>query len=909
MCTYRKGSIKNKVKFSTLFKHLLNIRAEDYDSEDNKVITLIFSYHIYSTDYEISNINNDLDILNNDETSKDKKENIIYKEDPKTNIKYMDPLKIFKLPIIFAGGNIFNRDFLKLNSNTSDISITTEYRIKYLIRYNNISPIETEVIISIQEDPSIIIYRFKDKLIVLPKLDKNEILFERTIMSKSREVYIIDSLTKEIILVKKVNINKSKGYINRLKIDENFKIDNLDKYITFDIEAITDLGSLDQNGKATLFDPIMISAYDFYNKNLYCEILNEKWKIRDKVSTNLIDSKLFKNEPLNNEEELRLNRINSIKNFFIEFIQPKYHKFVLYAHNLSGFDGVLILESLVYLSEDYGFKIEPLIKENKIISIKIRFGKTRDQRYRYHIIFHDSLLILLSSLEKLCKTILKDHPDMHKIDNEIVKSALLFEEDRKDIDKIEFLKDLQLYCERDSVSLALIINMYSNIVYDEFKLNVHKYPTASSLALAIYRSRYLESDDLIPLISGEIYRDISKAYHGGHTEVYKLYSDKPVHSYDYVSMYPSQMLQKYMPVGKITKFIGNPLLTGETLESLSDKLAFIKCSVYVDKSLKRPVYQTIVNVNGELRSMCATGTFLNQWVYVPELLKYQEKTNGKISIITDSIHMGYLFNKKIIFKDFIEHLFTLRKSVSKNHPLNQICKITMNSLYGRMGLRQELTEYKFMNTFEIEKFSMKDNVRIKDIVEFSESLKSLVITIKNSDEINLKSSVPIASAITAYARMELNELILDQDLDILYVDTDSFKCHQKITELDKYKHLSHDNLGGLKYEETYSESLFLLPKVYGGIIDGTDSEFTKVKGFKDKVEFNQLKHLLLKNKKLELSQNKWRRDMLKSEIKIMKSPYILILNENKRIIDINTMTTKPYHFECYDPEAKENIIK
>lgn len=145
-------------------------------------------------------------------------------------------------------------------------------------------------------------------------------------------------------------------------------------------------------------------------------------------------------------------------------------------------------------------------------------------------------------------------------------------------------------------------------------------------------------------------------------------------------------------------------------------------------------------------------------------------------------------------------------------------------------------------------------------------------------------------------------ILLDESLDILYIDTDSFKCKQKITELEKYQHLDHDGLGALKYEETYIESLFLLPKVYGGIIEGTGFEFTKVKGFKDHVEFSKMKNLLLNNQELELTQNKWRRDMLKSEIKIMKSPYTLNLNENKRILDLKTLTTKPYHFESYDPE-------
>jgi hypothetical protein len=175
----------------------------------------------------------------------------------------MDPIKIFKLPLSFAGTHRFHVDFIQLNKNTSEQLIKDNYRIKYLIKYNELSTTEVEIIIYLQEDPSIAIYKFKDKLIVLPKLGKNEVLFERKIHSKLRETYIIDYINKEILLIKKEDINKSKWYINKLKIDPNITREDLDKFITFDMEAITDLKSLDRNGKATLFDPIMISAYDF----------------------------------------------------------------------------------------------------------------------------------------------------------------------------------------------------------------------------------------------------------------------------------------------------------------------------------------------------------------------------------------------------------------------------------------------------------------------------------------------------------------------------------------------------------------------------------------------------------------------------------------------------------------------
>jgi hypothetical protein len=208
-----------------------------------------------------------------------------------------------------------------------------------------------------------------------------------------------------------------------------------------------------------------------------------------------------------------------------------------------------------------------------------------------------------------------------------------------------------------------------------------------------------------------------------------------------------------------------------------------------------------------------------------------------------------------------------------------------------------------MDLLELEKFTIINELKIKDIIDLTNSNKSLVITIDNSNEIKLKSSVAIAAAITAYARMELAPILLDPELDIFYIDTDSFKCKQKITELDRYKYLNHDGLGALKYEGSFSESIFLLPKVYGGIYKDSDEEFTKIKGFKDRVEFNQFKDLLFKNQNLKLTQNKWFRNMLKSEIKIMKTPYNLALNDNKRINNLKTFKTKPYHFDCYDPET------
>jgi DNA polymerase type B, organellar and viral len=248
------------------------------------------------------------------------------------------------------------------------------------------------------------------------------------------------------------------------------------------------------------------------------------------------------------------------------------------------------------------------------------------------------------------------------MDNEKILDLLLNEKVRKSYENSEKLFiEIIKYCERDVLSLSNIIFIFAELIYNKYKINIHKYPTISSLGLGIYLSNYLESDNLIPRISGDLEKDLRKAFHGGHTDVYELYSNEDVHSYDYTSMYPSKMFNKEMPCGRIDKFEGNPLKINESFQRLIDKLAFIKCDVYVDKSLNRPTYMTNVLLNGEMRSICATGLFKNQMVFVPEFAYYHKLTNGLIRIVSDSIKYGYLFESKILFKDYIKDLFEIKK--------------------------------------------------------------------------------------------------------------------------------------------------------------------------------------------------------------------------------------------------------
>ena len=63
------------------------------------------------------------------------------------------------------------------------------------------------------------------------------------------------------------------------------------------------------------------------------------------------------------------------------------------------------------------------------------------------------------------------------------------------------------YCELDCLVLYKVLEKFPQNIYTLFRMDIFKYPTLSSLAFAIYRSKFLK-DYQIPLIHGEMYNFI-----------------------------------------------------------------------------------------------------------------------------------------------------------------------------------------------------------------------------------------------------------------------------------------------------------------------------------------------------------------------------------------------------------------
>jgi hypothetical protein len=306
------------IKLTTLFKYLIALRMEDY--KDMKANQIIFSFHIFSEDYVESRLTDEV------------KKEIITKEfidiDINSNINYIKPSKsLFKLPLLFAD----NYDFiLQITNLNPDISLYNNKSEKYKVIFNRINNLEIETKIVSQLDNSVVLFKFIDKLIDIPKLDEKHNLIERTIKDES---YLIDSINNELVLYKKTNVNKSRGYIKPLKTNNDLNINDLRKFITIDFETIKVI-----KNDHFVNIPVMLGVYNFYN-DIHDRVLLSNYKIDKGFDRNLL-----------------------IQHRLEQFLVPELNDFRIYAHNLSLFDVIFILKNLVELKNRMKIKIEPLFR-------------------------------------------------------------------------------------------------------------------------------------------------------------------------------------------------------------------------------------------------------------------------------------------------------------------------------------------------------------------------------------------------------------------------------------------------------------------------------------------------------------------------------------------------------------------
>ena len=276
-----------------------------------------------------------------------------------------------------------------------------------------------------------------------------------------------------------------------------------------------------------------------------------------------------------------------------------------------------------------------------------------------------------------------------------------------------------------------------------------------------------------------------------------------------------------------------------------------------------------------MRTIAPLGTWTG--VLFSEEIKEFVKYGYKFEILE-----GYLFEKGYLFSSYINFWYNIKSKHKPGDVMYYIAKLMLNSLYGKFGLNPYLANSEIINSNKISDYISNHNLEIEEILDFGD--KSLIKYHKineDRDDIQMKVSIPISAAITAYARIHMAQFLADTNIDVYYTDTDSIVVDKPLP-----KEFVGSELGQFKLECIYEEAVFLAPKVYGGIIrneDGTFRQVSKVKGYKDIVDYPILKSLLSKDEVVNLKHEKWFRDTVYSKITIKETIYKLTISDSKRV--------------------------
>lgn len=354
--------------------------------------------------------------------------------------------------------------------------------------------------------------------------------------------------------------------------------------------------------------------------------------------------------------------------------------------------------------------------------------------------------------------------------------------------------------------------------------------------------------DSVYQLHGLIEQNIRRSYTGGAVDVYIPHNktdNKQLFSYDVNSLYPYTMNEFNMPVGKPITF------DGDIRKVEPDAFGFFNCEITSPDYLEHPIIQSRIKTNFGIRTIAGLGTWFG-WIFSKEMdnaIKYGYQFK---------ILKGYQFNESNIFKNYINALYNLRLQYPKGNPMNLIAKLLMNSLYGKFGMKDEITSFKILNnTTPVDKANISDildlyNNNIIDIIELDNYTLILIkdiadMSYNEKDDIwsGTEVNISIASAITSYSRIHMSQFKNNPDFKLYYSDTDSITINKPL-----HDSMIGSALGLMKLENVINKAVFLAPKVYA-LITNDGKEIVKVKGLShdviSKLTFNDLEVLLIKD--------------------------------------------------------------
>eukprot|EP00732_Lithocolla_globosa_P002361 Lithocolla_globosa_v1_NODE_1532_length_2509_cov_2.825998.p1 type:complete len:627 gc:universal NODE_1532_length_2509_cov_2.825998:42-1922(+) len=437
-------------------------------------------------------------------------------------------------------------------------------------------------------------------------------------------------------------------------------------------------------------------------------------------------------------------------------------------------------------------------------------------------------------------------------------------------------------------------------------------------------------------------------FFGGRTNAVKLYHQveegERIHYQDFTSLYP--YINKYgiYPVGHpviITKF--------DSLD-ISKHQGMIKCRILPPKNLYHPVlpikegeklifslcfrcgknkidkcthseYERSIEGTWshlEIQKALQVGykhevhhfnefssdiykTYVNKWLRVK-----QESSDWPDDCQTEEQKLQYIC-------DYKEHegIELIYENIEKNPGRRAVSKLLLNSLWGRLGMRDGKSETKFFNDpASYFKFITDSSIEILDI-QVSNNVpnrESIMVSYKPRTECIQPPTVTNlyhACFTTSQARLKLYELLETLGDRVLYHDTDCVIYSQKKDEFafDNGKYLGELTNELEDDEDFISEFVSTGPKSYS-FITFKGKSCTKLKGFtlnheaSNEVNRESMKEMVNNHeKKCYVPSMQFIKNKKENIIKTIESEKILSFKYDTRMIDKETLQTYPWGFQ------------
>ena len=581
----------------------------------------------------------------------------------------------------------------------------------------------------------------------------------------------------------------------------------------------------------------------------------------------------------------------------------KFRSWPVYFHNLNGFDLPFIINVLLKSG-----RVKVIRRDSTIIEIKY-YPNVNPKNY---ISIRDSFLLLPGSLDNLSKTFRVDQPKTAFPHNFVNNHPLDYIGDRPDqsywptgktptgpVNNWVLKTELLDYLQSDVISLWQVIAEFTIEIHRHHHINVLKYLTLPSLAFAIYRSNYYDIKDTpISLIHGKVDNAIRQSYFGGLVDAFIPYGEN-LFKYDINSSYPHSM-KLDMPIGQPTFIDGINI-------NLNDPniFGFYNCEVTTPNNSDDFTPVLPFKSNGKVITPIGTWT---GWYFTEEL-----RAAVKLGYNVKLLH-GYNFHRGKPFDRYIDYWYGVKSSSPKDSFEYLMSKLFLNSLYGRFGMKPELTQTEIITVDKLDSYldhKVLDNITYLDddyvMVDSSDpntdsdnDFHEMLMNINSnlySDKPFLRSAnvnVAIASAITAYSRININQYKNLPGNPCYYSDTDSVVlAHPLPAEM-----VCNHTLGKMKLEYEIAYGIYAGPKTYydefKAPIKGKAFE-CKIKGLSEvkptqglqrganKPTFAQMYSLLNVDTELQLEHQLWLKDLKSGTIIIKHRPYKLRMTFTKRL--------------------------